>query len=225
MKDTTDDKSVPSEPPSNKSNSDAGPPKPPSAKAVCSGDGEYDPLDINNLRMDQAELDRPAVKPVLLSIPIRRPDRLEFIRVRAGEEFRVGPVPFIELRGPQEIYLVDPRFKPELRPKEYWVGMIYLAITQYDKPFLWATKLQSPTGKTSSWYDSAQDCAEQAMREWLQVESDQDAGIYLPKRPVDEFPEPAWPEQSMQELIRLGFKRRIVDSLDHPVMKRLRGRV
>jgi hypothetical protein len=193
-------------------------------KPNVSGDGEYDALAIENLRMDQAELDRPAVKPALLSIPIRKPDRLEFIRVRPGENYRVGPVPFIELRGRGETYLVDPRFRPELKPREYWIVEIFLATNRLAKLFLWVVKLQSPTGRVSDWYNSQLDCAERAMTDWIQIVADQEAGVYTVVAAEDQLEEPEYPEQSMQDLIRLGFKRRIVDSLDHPVMKQLRGK-
>jgi hypothetical protein len=40
-----------------------------------------------------------------------------------------------------------------------------------------------------------------------------------------DLPEPEWPEQSLGDLLRIAFKVRYVDSLDHPVLKRLRGEV
>jgi hypothetical protein len=185
----------------------------------------YDSLAIENLRMNQAELDRPAVKPALLTIQIRSPDRLEFIRVHPREDYRVGPVAFIELRGRREIYLVDPRFKSELKPREYWIGELFLATNRLGKPFLWMVKIQSPTGRISDWYTSALDCAERAMTDWIQIVADQEAGLYTIVVAEDRLEEPEFPEQSMQELIRLGFKRRTVNSLDHSVMKAMRGKI
>lgn len=35
--------------------------------------------------------------------------------------------------------------------------------------------------------------------------------------------EPVWPGKPLPELLKLGFKDRIIDSPDHPVIKRLRG--
>ena len=35
--------------------------------------------------------------------------------------------------------------------------------------------------------------------------------------------EPAWPEVPFKELLRIGFRDRLVDNVDHPVLKRLRG--
>jgi hypothetical protein len=36
--------------------------------------------------------------------------------------------------------------------------------------------------------------------------------------------EPKWPEISLRELLRLAFgKGKLINSLDHPILKRLRG--
>jgi hypothetical protein len=32
-----------------------------------------------------------------------------------------------------------------------------------------------------------------------------------------------WPDKSLQDLIRLGFRHRLIDALDHPVIKKLRA--
>jgi hypothetical protein len=37
------------------------------------------------------------------------------------------------------------------------------------------------------------------------------------------IPDPVWPDVSFQELIRIAFRDHMVGSLDHPVIKRLRG--
>jgi hypothetical protein len=35
--------------------------------------------------------------------------------------------------------------------------------------------------------------------------------------------DPVWPELSYQELVRIAYRDRMITSLDHPVVKRLRG--
>ncbi len=37
------------------------------------------------------------------------------------------------------------------------------------------------------------------------------------------LPEPQWPETSFKDSLRTAFKDRLIDTLDHPVLKRLRG--
>jgi hypothetical protein len=38
-----------------------------------------------------------------------------------------------------------------------------------------------------------------------------------------EHSEPVWPDRPFNELLKLGFGDRIIDSADHPVLKELRG--
>ena len=35
--------------------------------------------------------------------------------------------------------------------------------------------------------------------------------------------DPVWPEKSLAELLRLGFEGKVIDSLDHPVLRELAG--
>jgi len=32
-----------------------------------------------------------------------------------------------------------------------------------------------------------------------------------------------WPTESLKELLKIGFRDRLIDTVDHPVLKRLRG--
>jgi hypothetical protein len=176
-------------------------------------------------RLDLSELDQSVAKTVLTAIPIRKPEPLEFIRVHPDPEYRMGPVSFIALKQNGEYYLVKPMLRSELRPREYWIGQIFLATNRQSKPFFWIVTIQSPTGRVSDWYNSALDCAERAMNQWIQIIADLNAGVYTVALAEEFLEEPEWPEQSFQELFQIGFKRRTVNSLDHPVFKQLRGRV
>jgi len=35
--------------------------------------------------------------------------------------------------------------------------------------------------------------------------------------------DPVWPELSFQDLLRIAYRDRMITTLDHPVVKRLRG--
>ena len=37
------------------------------------------------------------------------------------------------------------------------------------------------------------------------------------------IPDPQWPEQPFSELIRIAFRDRLINTIDHPAVKRLRG--
>jgi len=186
-----------------------------------------DQLDPRSFRIDQSELDQPVVKTALTAIAIRKPEPLEFIRTHPDREYREGPVRFINLKQNREYYLVAPELYRELRPREYWVGYVFLATNRMGRPFFWIVTTESATGRVCDWYTSAVNCAELAMHAWIQVVADQSAGVYLaaPAEDSELLEEPEWPEQSFKELFSIGFKRRVVKDLNHPVFKHLRGRV
>jgi hypothetical protein len=39
------------------------------------------------------------------------------------------------------------------------------------------------------------------------------------------LPEPNWPELPFKELLRVAFKDKYINSLDHPILRKLRGEV
>ena len=61
------------------------------------------------------------------------------------------------------------------------------------------------------------------MKGWVRVKANMSLGAYETTAAESLIPEPEWPQQSFQELLRIAFKDRLVDRLDHPVVKRLRG--
>jgi hypothetical protein len=69
--------------------------------------------------------------------------------------------------------------------------------------------------------------ADQAKTLWTQLTSRKDEGVEGYKidyaLDCDAFPEPKWPTQSLNELIRVSFMNRLIDSEDHPALLRLIG--
>ena len=50
-----------------------------------------------------------------------------------------------------------------------------------------------------------------------------DLGAYEMYEAGSLMADPVWPEISFQEILRIAFRDRIIDRIDHPVVKRLRG--
>src|SRR5215468_5727902 len=167
---------------------------------------DEDQLNPELFRLDQSELDQPVAKTVLSAIPIRKPEPLEFIRVHPDPKYRMGPVSFIALKQNREYYLVTPALRSELRPREYYIGHIFLATNRLERPFFWIVTTQSPTGRVSDWYTSAFECAELAMHQWIQLVADHNAGVYTAGLAEEPLEEPRYPEQTFPELFKLGFK-------------------
>jgi len=89
---------------------------------------------------------------------------------------------------------------------------------------LWPVRLPSPDGRQLAWHHSAQVAAEMAMKRWIRVKANMSLGAYDIFEANCTIPEPEWPSDiSFPKLLEIAFKGRLVDSLDHPVLKRLRG--
>jgi hypothetical protein len=62
-----------------------------------------------------------------------------------------------------------------------------------------------------------------AMTRWVRVKANLNLGAYEITVAESVIAEPVWSELPFGELVRIAFRDRIVTTLDHPVVQRLRG--
>jgi hypothetical protein len=79
----------------------------------------------------------------------------------------------------------------------------------------------------NTWNESAFDACEQAKSLWVQVTSRKAEGIERYKisyaRDQNAFPAPAWPKQTLEEIIGNAFPSRFIEQPEHPALLRLIG--
>jgi hypothetical protein len=180
-----------------------------------------DPYDLSNLRLDQSFVETAGVKKLLTTLPVRRPNAQDFIRVHPDPEYRAA-LAVIELRDDRETYLVPPSIARDL-PGEFVMATLYTAINRQGVVQLWPVRLPAADGRVLEWHRSAAEAAELAMRKWVRIKANMSLGAYEMFEATGAIPDPQWPEHSFQELLRIGFRDRLIDSLDHAVIKRLHG--
>lgn len=180
-----------------------------------------DPFDLESLRLDQNFTEASGVKKLLMTVPVRKPNPQDFVRVHPDHAYR-STLAVIELREDRELFLVPPPIAREL-PGEFFPVTLYTAINRQGVVFLWPVRLPGPDGKQLEWHRSAAEAAELAMTHWIRVKANMSLGAYDVYRAESTISDPKWPEVSFQELLRIAFKLRYVDSVDHAVVKRLRG--
>jgi hypothetical protein len=61
------------------------------------------------------------------------------------------------------------------------------------------------------------------MNNWVRVKANMSLGAYDIFEAEASLQEPEWPNMPFNELLRVAFKDRLVDRIDHPVIKRFRG--
>jgi hypothetical protein len=181
-----------------------------------------DPFDPESFRLDQNFAETVGVKKLLTTVPVRKPNKQDFVRVHPDLAYRLSPAAIIEKKEDRETYLVTPAIANEL-PGEFVQATIYTAINRQGVVQLWPVKLPGPDGKYNEWHRSAAEAAEKAMGHWVRVAANMSLGAYEILQATGDLPEPKWPALSFKEILNTAFRGYIVDSLDHPLVKRLRG--
>jgi hypothetical protein len=64
-----------------------------------------------------------------------------------------------------------------------------------------------------------------AVTRWVRVTANMSMGAYEISVAEGPIPDPEWPKHSFRDLLKIGFGDRLVSSLDHPLISRLRGRM
>lgn len=180
-----------------------------------------DPFSPESLRLDQDFASTVAVKKVLTTITCRKPKRQEFVRVRAGDVWRLETAAY-EDQVNKETFLVERSIRPELEGEIYPV-CLFLAINRQNDVFLWPVKMPGPDGRSNTWNESALEAARMAEESWIRVASNMSAGMYDTYKALADLPEPVWPQLSWAEIIKLCFRDRLIQDMDHPVLRALRG--
>jgi hypothetical protein len=182
-----------------------------------------DPFDPANLRLDQSFVETAGVKKLLTTVPVRRPNRQDFIRVHADPAYRM-PCALIELKEERETYLLTPAISREL-PGEFFIANIHTTINRQGVVSLWPVKTPGSDGKQSDWIRSAAEGAAMAVTRWIRLTPNMSLGAYEITVAESAIADPEWPEQPFRDSLKIGFGDRLIDRLDHPLIARLRGRM
>jgi hypothetical protein len=180
-----------------------------------------DPFDLASLRLNQSFLETAGVKKLLTTVPARRPSAQDFVRVHPSPEYREN-FAMIDLKDDREDFLVRPELLPDLAGEVVY-KTLFTAINRQGVVFLWPIRLPAPDERKSEWARSAREAAEIAMGKWIRLKANMSLGAYEVTVAESVMAEPVWPELSFQELVRIGYRDRMVTTLDHAVVKRLRG--
>jgi hypothetical protein len=155
------------------------------------------------------------------TVAVKKPGKLTFVRVHPSPEYRMAVAILID--DMKEAYAVHPQVlhavADEAKPM-----MLYTAVDEMGNAFLLPVGLPGSDGRTNEWWQSGHAVAAHAQQEWVRMVSVPSAGHYTSKPAKVAKGEPKWPEKSFEELLNMAFADgRLIDSLDHPVIRKLNG--
>jgi hypothetical protein len=169
-----------------------------------------------NVRMDESAV---ASRKIQTVIPVRKPSKKQFVSVHPSFDYRADHMPTIQDEATGEIYLLAAHldFPADIENKIDFLNLA-AAITTEGSVFLWHYK-----NSTNSWSDSARIAIREASHRWVRVIPDKSSNGYILETPMCAPPPPTWPELSFTEMLETAFGSRYIDSLAHPLLKKLRG--
>ena len=182
-----------------------------------------DPFNPTNLRLSQLFVETAGVKKLLTTVPVRKPSAQDFVRVHPDPAYREN-FPIIELKDEREEYIVVADLVPAL-VGEFVTKTLFTAINRQGTVFFWPVRLPSPDGKDLDWWRSSREAAELAMTSWIRVRANMNLGANDIFQAESVISDPEWPQLGFWELIKIAFRDHLIDRLDHPVIKRLRGQL
>jgi hypothetical protein len=182
-----------------------------------------DPFDPASLRLTDAAV--LGVKKALLTVPCRKPDKSWFVRVHPDPSYSLQTA-VIELKEDRETYLVAQDLWPDLACEStFSPRALYTAINRQGVLFVWPIRLPGTDGRLDEWSRSAVEATNLATRGWVRVAANMSLGAYEVYQATGDLPEPEWPGVAFSEVLRVAFKDKFIDAIDHPVLRKLRGEV
>ena len=178
-------------------------------------------FDVTKLRLTQDFASQIGVKKLLRTVPVRKPNRQEFVRVRKGEDYQLQTA-ILEMKEDRESFLVDPSLWNEL-PGEIIPKVILTAMNRQGVMFLWPVRLPGSDGRSDTWNQSALEASNIAEDKWVRVAANMSLGAYDIYDAGSELTDPEWPELEFQKILEIAFKDKFITSMDHPAVRRLRG--
>ena len=180
-----------------------------------------DGFNLDSLRLSQNFAESVGVKKALLTIPVRKPSRQDFIRVRPGDEWCLQTA-VLELKEERISYLVAPALWAEL-PGEVVPKILFTTINRQGVLSLWPVRLPGSDGRQDHWSRSALDAAEMAKTRWVRIAANMSLGAYEVFTASPDIQNPDWPDVSFAEILKIAFRDQFIRGFDHPVVRRLRG--
>jgi hypothetical protein len=180
-----------------------------------------DGFNLESLRLPQNFGETLGVRRLITRVPVRKPIKQEFFRVRPGEAWRFQAM-ILELKEESETYLLSSSLwsvMPELlRP-----AVLHTAADRRNNVFLIPVPLPGTDGRRNSWHESLAEVVEKAETRWVRSVANKAVGGYDMLVAEGNLAEPEWPDITFDELIKIAFRDRVITTEDHPVIRQLLG--
>jgi len=182
-----------------------------------------DPAHFNRFHIPQNYADHLQTRKTAVLVPLRKPDSQEWVYIHPSKDWRDSVGVLVD-KANREIYVVEPELMPEIT--ETLIPKLLVAyVTRSGSHALWPIRLPNEVGRLDTYNRSALEIVHRFAGEWIRVQMNESNRCYeiLRMAATVEMPAPQWPEGGFPYLFDTAFKANIIASLEHPLLKTLRG--
>lgn len=175
------------------------------------------------LRIGSNFADGVGSREIITRAAVGRPSNQIFFRVHPDPEFQLDTA-ILDWQEDRQTYLVGREVRQVLSNSLKRVRLYYY-ITDGGVIGFWPVGLPNDLGRSCAWWDTAHQGAREAMTKWVRIESDNRANVYRSFGLMVAKDPPTWPELTMTQLLELAFSGRFIQDAEHPIVRRLMGRI
>jgi hypothetical protein len=156
----------------------------------------------------------------------RRPQGTEYVRSRVGPDWTITMALYESKENLRsEYFAILPKMFDEMAVLGgMFYAQLHTATTRQGQTFIWPVKLPT-SGASNSWLETAQEAVEASKMNWIRMFADVGRGHYRIMKAEGDLEEPEFLDKPFNELLEMAFKDRVIDSSDHPICRKLRGRI
>ncbi len=155
----------------------------------------------------------------LTTVPVRKPSKTQWFQIHPEYKLDVLLLKYGD-RG-DDYYLIEPSLADQLIDLAQAFKLV-VAVDRQGVVFVWPLRLPDAE-RALAWHLSALEAASHAEVQWTQMKANMGLGAYEFSAASGITDEPKWPKMLMNEILEIAFKNKIIDRLDHLVLKQLRG--
>ncbi|MBT90244.1 MAG: hypothetical protein CL921_01625 [Deltaproteobacteria bacterium] len=181
---------------------------------------EYKPPDFSKFALSQNFGAQIKIIKRLTTVSVRKPSKTQWFQIHP--EYKLDVLLSKYGDSGDDYYIVEPSLAHQLEDLAQ-AFRLFVGADRQGVVFVWPLRLPDEE-RPLNWHLSALEAASNAEVQWTRIHAHMSLGAYEIHAAEGIMDEPKWPEMSKDEILDIAFKNKIIDRLDHFVLKQLRGK-
>ena len=170
---------------------------------------------------EMTRTDAVPTKPQLVSVRVGRPPKDTFVRCHPTH---VIALYLYKDEESGESYLLPPSLAEVAQQDQVFKKrQLRLAVTVQGAVFLWETAMRGEETNSNQWILSAWNAQDTALDKWIRVVANRQNASYDVMSSESDLGEPVYLEEQFEEILRVAFRGKVIETRDHLILKKLRG--